>query len=60
MRGICEKKLSLIHGLALERYKSVLENRPELIESVTNKVLASYLDITPQHLCRLKKQIDKD
>ena len=57
---ICEKKLSLIHGSALERYKSVLENRPEIIESVTNKVLASYLDITPQHLCRLKKQIDKD
>lgn len=43
MRGICEKKLSLIHGSALERYKSVLENRPEIIESVTNKVLASYL-----------------
>ena len=39
MRGICEKKLSLIHGSALERYKSVLENRPEIIESVTNKVL---------------------
>lgn len=57
---ICERKLSIINGSALERYKSVLENRPEIIEAVTNKVLASYLDITPQHLCRLKKQIDKD
>ena len=53
---ICERKLSIINGSALERYKSVLENRPEIIEAVTNKVLASYLDITPQHLCRLKKQ----
>ena len=55
---ICERKLSIINGSALERYKSVLENRPEIIEAVTNKVLASYLDITPQHLCRLKKQIE--
>lgn len=57
---ICERKLSLIHGSAMERYKAVLENRPEILESVTNRVLASYLDITPQHLCRLKKQIEKD
>lgn len=54
---ICERKLSLIHGSAMERYKAVLENRPEILESVTNRVLASYLDITPQHLCRLKKQL---
>ena len=38
--------------------EKALENRPEIIEAVTNKVLASYLDITPQHLCRLKKQIE--
>jgi CRP-like cAMP-binding protein len=54
---ICERKLSIINGSAMERYKAVLENRPEILESVTNRVLASYLDITPQHLCRLKKQI---
>ena len=35
---ICERKLSIINGSALERY--------------------NYLDITPQHLCRLKKQIE--
>ena len=54
---IIERKLSIIHGTALERYKAVLQNRPEIIASVTNRVLASYLDITPQHLCRLKKQL---
>lgn len=54
---VCERKLSLIHGSALERYQSVLQNRPEILSSVTSRVLASYLDITPQHLCRLKKQL---
>ena len=54
---ICERKLSLIHGTALERYEAVLQNRPEILASVTSRVLASYLDITPQHLCRLKKQL---
>lgn len=54
---ICERKLSLINGSAMERYLAVLKNRPEIIESVTSRVLASYLDITPQHLCRLKQQL---
>ena len=54
---ICERKLSLINGTAMERYLAVLKNRPEIIESVTSRVLASYLDITPQHLCRLKQQL---
>lgn len=54
---VCEKKLSLIHGTALSRYKAVLLNRSEILSSVSNKVLSSYLDITPQHLCRIKKSL---
>ncbi len=54
---VCEKKLSLIHGTALERYKAVLHNRSEILSSVSSKVLSSYLDITPQHLCRIKKML---
>ena len=54
---ICERKLSLINGSAMERYQAVLKNRPEIVEAVTDRVLASYLEITPQHLCRLKQQL---
>ena len=54
---ICERKLSLINGTAMERYQAVLKNRPDIVEAVTSRVLASYLDITPQHLCRLKQQL---
>lgn len=54
---ICERKLSLINGTAMDRYLAVLKNRPEIIDAVTSRVLASYLDITPQHLCRLKQQL---
>lgn len=54
---ICERKLSLINGSAMERYRAVLKNRPDIVEAVTSRVLASYLDITPQHLCRLKQQL---
>lgn len=41
----------------MERYQAVLKNRPEIVEAVTDRVLASYLEITPQHLCRLKQQL---
>ena len=41
----------------MERYQAVLKNRPDIVEAVTSRVLASYLDITPQHLCRLKQQL---
>lgn len=54
---VCEKKLSLIHGTALSRYKAVMLNRSEIISSVSDKILSSYLDITPQHLCRIKKSL---
>lgn len=54
---ICERKLSLINGSAMERYQAVLKNRPDIVKAVTSRVLASYLDITPQHLCRLKQQL---
>lgn len=48
---------SFINGSAMERYQAVLKNRPEIVEAVTDRVLASYLEITPQHLCRLKQQL---
>ena len=39
------------------RYLSILKNRPEIIDAVPGKVLASYLGVTPQYLCNLKKKL---
>lgn len=53
----CERKLYLINGTAKERYSSVLKNRSEIIRAVPAKVIASYLGVTPQYLCRLKEEL---
>lgn len=53
----CEHKLYLINGTARDRYLSVIRNRPEIIEAVPSKIIASYLGVTPQYLCRLKSEV---
>lgn len=53
----CEHKLFLINGAAKDRYLSILKNRPEIIDAVPGKVLASYLGVTPQYLCNLKSEL---
>lgn len=40
-----------------ERYKTLLRNRPQLIDRVPQHQLASYLGITPESLSRIKKRI---
>jgi len=47
---------SLVTLSAKERYQQVLEENPALIQRVSNKVLASYLDINPETLSRLKSR----
>lgn len=51
-----EKKLAIVNGDAKERYEAVVANRPEIIEKVASKHIASYIGITRQHLYRLKRQ----
>ena len=48
------------NGDALEKYKWMYENRPEIINHVSNKIIASYLNISEVHLSRIRKQILKD
>ena len=42
-----------------ERYKTVLSQRPQLIDRVPQHQLASYLGITPESLSRIKKRMNK-
>jgi CRP-like cAMP-binding protein len=42
---------------ARERYENLLLTRPEYIEQIPLKYLASYLGITPRHLSRLRAEL---
>lgn len=47
---------NLVTLTAKERFEQVLNNNPQLIQRLSNKVLSSYLDITPETLSRLKSK----
>jgi CRP-like cAMP-binding protein len=53
---IYEKKLSVVNGDAKERFESLVKNRPEIIEKVSAKIIASYIGITPQYFSKLKRR----
>jgi len=43
-----------------ERYKTLLQKRPHLVDRVPQHQLASYLGITPESFSRIKKRINQD
>ncbi|NLU96127.1 Crp/Fnr family transcriptional regulator [Chitinophaga sp. Ak27] len=54
---INSKLSSLLTQNAAERYRSLLQNNPELIQRLSNANLAAYLNISPETLSRLKSHI---
>lgn len=48
---------NLLTQSATERYRSLLQNNPELIQRLSNANLAAYLNISPETLSRLKSHI---
>jgi signal-transduction protein with cAMP-binding, CBS, and nucleotidyltransferase domain len=52
-----EKKTVLIAGNATERFEALLKNRPEIIDKVPLKIIASYIGISPQWLSTLKNRL---
>lgn len=53
-----EKKDHVINGDAKERFLSLAQNRPEIMEQVPLGIVASYLGITQSYLSRLKKLVN--
>lgn len=51
------RELSLLHKSAEERYLDLFTQRPELIQQIPLKYIASYIGITPQALSRIRKRI---
>lgn len=52
-----ERELSLLNETPEERYLKIFRTRPELIEKIPLKYIASYIGITPQALSRIRKRI---
>lgn len=50
------KNATVINGTARERYKKMLSDRPYIIEKVPQRIIASYLGITPEYFSKLKRE----
>lgn len=52
-----EMKNAVINGDAESRFLSLIKSRPEILQKVPLKIIASYLGITQSYLSRLRKRI---
>jgi CRP-like cAMP-binding protein len=51
-----EKKRQIISGDAKERFEALINNRPEIVENVSSRSIASYIGVTPEYLSVMKRQ----
>lgn len=51
-----EMRLDRFNGMAGERYAAMVKVMPEVVGSVSSKIIASYLGITPAYLSQIKKK----
>lgn len=52
-----QQQIEFMTKTAEERYADLLQNRPELLQRIPQKHIASYLGITTQSLSRIRKKI---
>jgi len=55
-----ERQIEKIENMTLSaeaRYQNLIEDKPEIIQRVSQKHIASYLGITPQSLSRIRKNL---
>jgi len=50
-------ELSLLSKTAEERYLDLFNERPNLLQHIPLKYIASYIGVTPQALSRIRKRI---
>ncbi|MCI4669038.1 MAG: Crp/Fnr family transcriptional regulator [Bacteroidia bacterium] len=55
--GVLQKRvIMLISSSAIERYEHFIETYPNIVQRVPQKMIASYLGITPEALSTVKRQ----
>ena len=52
-----KRELSFLNDTAEERYVKLFSERPEVIQRIPLKYIASYIGVTPQALSRIRKRI---
>lgn len=52
-----DRLLDLYKKSPRQRYLDIINNYPEILQEISQKELASYLQITPTYLCRIRKQL---
>lgn len=52
-----DREATVHHGSAEDRYAQMLKTRPMIVRLVSQKVLASYLGVTPEYFSRMKARI---
>lgn len=55
--GLRKRTEALTHQSATERYLELLKNRPKVLQRITQRHIASYLNIKPQSLSRIRKKV---
>jgi CRP-like cAMP-binding protein len=55
-----KRVIMLMSSSAVERYRHFIETYPDIIQRVPQKMVASYLGITPEALSRVRKEISKN
>ncbi len=55
-----EEKMLLLRCTAMQRYRWFLQHYPGLIDSVSNKHIASFLGMTPVTLSRIRRQLREE
>ena len=59
--AVLQKRIiMLISASAVERYEHFLQTYPDIIQRVPQKMIASYLGITPEALSRVRKELSKN
>ena len=52
-----ECKMIQINGSAEERYRNLLKFRPDIANVISANRMASYLNVTPSWLCKIRKKL---
>ena len=59
--AVLQKRIIMLMSYsASERYQNFVETYPDIIQRVPQKMIASYLGITPEALSRVRKEISKN
>lgn len=54
-----KRVIMLMSSAAVKRYEHFIETYPDIIQRVPQKMIASYLGITPEALSRVRNELSK-